>query len=219
MWAQVGAELALAPSIIETGDAALATWTPPRPRTPRRSPADLMSRVEQRFEGRLLRHFTYADLLDGTLRTYKRAHRGLADAQAAETSDAYHEWRKEVQRHWRHTTLLLSLWPDEMSARAELARALSHTIGEEHDRALLAQWLTHKDLPSAVKAEAPRIRAHLGRHCDALRRRADREGRRLFAERPKAFRRRLSIYASTTDTTPSTTVVPLRPRTDVPDAA
>ncbi|MDH3582082.1 MAG: CHAD domain-containing protein, partial [Hyphomicrobiales bacterium] len=107
---------------------------------------------------------------------------------------AYHDWRKEAQRHWRHMQLLVAAWPDEMAVRTDRARALSQCLGDDHDLHILLGY---------VGASGPDIGSwrDLERFYDgcieqqfALRMAARSHGQLLFTERPPAFRRRISGY-------------------------
>mgnify|MGYP000267000312 CR=1 FL=1 len=61
-----------------------------------------------------------------------REHRGslacrerLEEARDGPTDEALHEWRKAVQHHWRHLLLLKQAWPEQIGARAKLAREVA----------------------------------------------------------------------------------------------
>lgn len=132
----------------------------------------------------------FATLAEGLETSYRMARRAFGEAYATKDDEAFHEWRKGAQWHWRHMGLLSRGWPDMMEARAAEARQLSQILGEDHDLFVLA-------------AEA---RAHLGekhtRAIDRLRRARQDElrtaaftrGQRLFAEKPRQLRRRAELY-------------------------
>jgi CHAD domain-containing protein len=165
-------------------------------RMARLPPLRLATTAERHLDALALETSDFDRLVRSAARTYRDGRRWRRRAIEAGTSEAYHDWRKRVQRHWRHMQLLGDLWPDEFRARVELARALSATIGEEHDLALLSAQLTAAGdgLTAAARAQAIeqlRIRRR------ALRRTARRLGARLYAEPPRALRRRLACYAAT----------------------
>ena len=58
---------------------------------------------------------------------------------AAEVGDdeAVHDWRKAVQRHWRHMLLLREAWPEYFEARAAEAKEVSELLGLAQDLTLL----------------------------------------------------------------------------------
>jgi CHAD domain-containing protein len=196
-WITVGKEMNLSASVIAAGEAAIRRTNPASTTVPKGALQALAKRTGQRLDGLPVDGLTFDDLIPGARRTYREGRRRFAEARSKDTSEAYHDWRKAVQRHFRQMGLLGALWPDVMSAHATAARDLSQTIGEEHDLALLAIWVGGPDAPPEVAAVAKRVVAHLDKRCAMLRRRACREGRRVFAETPKAFARRLSIYVAT----------------------
>ena len=51
------------------------------------------------------------------------------------------EWRKRLQRHWRHMQLLAEGWPGYLRQRAQLTHKISETIGQEHDLSVLVAHL------------------------------------------------------------------------------
>jgi len=131
----------------------------------------------------------------GAIRSYCRA-RKTGDVAAAEPSaENLHEWRKRVKDFWYHQRLLEEAWPTVMAAQAREAHALSEALGDDHDLAVLAEHLAEGDEPLARESIgsdellelAARRRAELVDSAAQLR-------RRLFAEPPNAYGRRLKSY-------------------------
>ncbi len=94
-----------------------------------------------------------------------------------------HEWRKRVKDLWYSATVLRSAWPAMMSELAAEAHVLSDLLGEDHDLAMLTERATgkkHKELRRAIRKRRAR-----------LRKRAFKLGKRLYAEKPKGFTRRI----------------------------
>lgn len=130
----------------------------------------------------------------GLERTYGRARKRFKDAYQLGDGTAFHDWRKEAQRHWRQMQLMVAAWPEAMTVRIERARALSLCLGDDHDLYIL---LGH------VRAAGPDLApwSDLERFYDgcierqlAMRMAALNHGRLLFAERPDAFRKRMMGY-------------------------
>jgi CHAD domain-containing protein len=116
--------------------------------------------------------------------TYERGRKAFAEADAGPTMENLHAWRKRVKDLWYQQKLLKRVWPDVMDALAGEAKALSKLLGEDHDLAVLAAELPDDD------ALAPLIehrRAELLEQARSL-------GRRVYAESPKAFRKRVRSY-------------------------
>jgi CHAD domain-containing protein len=121
----------------------------------------------------------------GLERTYRRGRRAFKAARADPSVETLHEWRKRVKENWYHHTLLRSLWPPVMAAAGDEAHELSDRLGDDHDLAVLASWVTDRAgaWPELVDAVDGR-RAELQQEAFAL-------GARVFAEKPSAFARRL----------------------------
>ena len=100
------------------------------------------------------------------------------------TATNLHEWRKRVKDLWYQQRLLEDTWPGVMKAQAKEAKKLSKLLGEDHDLAVLAEHVDDARAPRADR-RAPRRAARASRAT---------LGRRIYAERPKAFARRARRY-------------------------
>lgn len=130
-------------------------------------------------------------VVDGFVRSYARGRSELADTLDAPTTDALHDWRKRVKDHGHHCRLLRLVWPPVLTLRAEVLNDLGDLLGEDHDLAILRDRL-HAD-PDRYGGEV----AVAATSALIARRRTERQeaavtlGRRIYADRPKALRRRL----------------------------
>ena len=133
-------------------------------------------------------------------RDYRKARHAFSQAYRLRTDEAFHDWRKRVQRHWRQLLLVTPSWPKAIRPHAALARNVSEALGEDHDLAVLA---------ARVKAEADQlgdrnqIEAYIAlcrtRQAE-LRRIAHELGTRLLSEKPGSLARRVSAYWATAET-------------------
>ena len=156
--------------------------------------ADLVG-LTVHFTRKRLRGFGDAAALNGVAETYRRGRKAMARAFRKSRDEDFHEWRKHMQRHWRHMQLLESVWPEEIAARTKAARDLSALLGDDHDLWMLLGYLSEAKLPLA-QSKRQRI-AELGRDMQSeLRRRARAIGEQLYAEKPRPFARRLAVYWS-----------------------
>jgi CHAD domain-containing protein len=122
---------------------------------------------------------------EGLERTYRRGRRDLRAARAEPSVEALHEWRKRVKELWHHHTLLRALWPPVMVAAGDEAHALADLLGDDHDLAVLADWVReHTEAGPELCEEAERRR-------EALQAGAFELGARLYAEKPSAYVGRL----------------------------
>ncbi len=104
-------------------------------------------------------------------------------ARKKPTVENLHEWRKHVKDLWYSATILHSAWPAMMDELAAEAHVLSERLGEDHDLAMLTERATgkkHKQLRKAIARRRAR-----------LKKRSFKMGKRLYAEKPKGFTRRI----------------------------
>lgn len=158
----------------------------------RRDADAALARALRRFRRLRIQPDSFATLELGLVRNYRKSLRCRDAAYAANTDDAFHEWRKCVQTHWRHMTLLSRAWPALFDAHIAAVRELSQILGDDHDLALLKARLAAL-APGALSAEETRdIEELIQARQRALRRAAKPRGAMIFAERPKAIGRRLA---------------------------
>jgi len=125
-------------------------------------------------------------LTAGLTRSYRRGIKSLDAAYADQGDEAFHQWRKSVQAHWRHMQLLQRTWPALIEARVAAARELSQILGEDHDLALVRQRLESL-APGTLDLEATdRIGSMIAKRQQTLRAAAEPRGRMIYAEHPKA---------------------------------
>jgi CHAD domain-containing protein len=133
---------------------------------------------------------SFGALAKGLEKTYRRGRSDFEAAMEQPTVESLHEWRKRVKDLWYHERLLKNAWPAVLEAQADEAHTLSDLLGDEHDMAVLAERLD--DDPPTKHADASlglidERRAELLAQIRAL-------GRRVYAEKPKAFARRIGRY-------------------------
>jgi CHAD domain-containing protein len=130
----------------------------------------------------------------GLERSYRRARRAFCEAYDEQTDEAFHDWRKGTQAHWRQMTLLSRAWSDYLGARASEARNLSQLLGDDHDLAMLVAFV-HSDAAAGLSNEQAAIVEKAARQRQAeLRETAKPRGERLFADGPRRLRRSITNY-------------------------
>ena len=139
----------------------------------------------------------WAGLQVGLRQTYARGSREFEAAYWLPDDEVFHDWRKRVKYLWYHVQILRDSSPLGMQALEHELDGLGELLGEDHDLAVLRE---------TVATEFPRARATstvqaLMRRIDEvrqqLRARARILGRRIYAEPPKAFCRRMASYWET----------------------
>lgn len=147
--------------------------------------------VEERLEKISIKPASFTTLRGGYERTYAHARRAIAGAYKQNASEAFHELRKHIQIHWRHTQLLSRAWPEIMEAHAAAARELSQILGDDHDLAVLEEFLARAPKGEIGKMEARLVRKAIRERQGELRELAIPRLERLFAERPAEMGRRI----------------------------
>ena len=130
----------------------------------------------------------------GIERTYRAARRWHKRAFEEGTGESFHEWRKTLQRHWRHMQLLTPAWPHELRARAQLLRTIAETVGQDHDLVVLDLHLARSGRSLGTASQVRSCRALCRQRQGELRASVYGDGRRLFAEGATAFSKRLERY-------------------------
>lgn len=137
---------------------------------------------------------TFTTLGNGLYLSYRRNRRAFRDAYNAPSDEAFHEWRKTVQAHWRHMSLLSRAWPDYCEARLAEARTLSQILGDDHDLAVLAAFVRGDREAPLSNSHADLIEGLCRERQQQLRTQARPRGERLLAEGAHGFRRRMTAY-------------------------
>lgn len=126
---------------------------------------------------------------EGLEASYRDARRAFRHAYEDPSDEAFHEWRKGAQRHWRQMTLLSRAWPECLEARASEARELSQLLGDDHDLAILIAYV-HSEAAEKLHGEpAALVETAARQRQQELRAAARPRGDRLFAESAKHLRR------------------------------
>jgi CHAD domain-containing protein len=142
---------------------------------------------------------TMTGLLDSASQTYRRGRHAMKDALESECPEDLHRWRKLVQQHWRHMLLLKDSWPKEAGARIALARRLSGELGLHHDLAILRETISENRIVFRRPSDVKLLIRCISKKQEELAGKAASRGERLFAEKPKAFSRRLGVYWQSTE--------------------
>jgi CHAD domain-containing protein len=130
----------------------------------------------------------------GLERLYRQGRRDLRGARRHKDSEALHQWRKRV-KDLRYVAETLDRGDRHVHRVARRADRLGETLGEEHDLALLARAVRRR--PKHFAGDRPARKTLLkliARRRAKLRRRALRDGERLYRRRPRAFVRRLRDF-------------------------
>ncbi len=133
-------------------------------------------------------------IADGLAVSYARARREIPQDWTSAAPEALHVLRQRVVVHRYQMELAVPLWPKIGRAWVAEAQKLRERLGHHQDLAVLQDFTAPRQPLAPWRARlAPLIAARQAEHATA----AARVARRLFAEKPKAFRRRLmSLWES-----------------------
>ena len=164
------------------------------------------------MRGRLSRYLDYATLslerwplaainfdivADGLIATYRRARQLVPDDWAEADAEHLHDLRRRVVEHRHQMDLMEPLWPRLGQVWAEEAQRLRNRLGACQDLAVFTgHTAPHQPLAPWRSRLAPVIEARRAAHLKT----AARIAGRLFAEKPKAFRRRIAALWSARQT-------------------
>jgi CHAD domain-containing protein len=136
-------------------------------------------------------------IVGGLGATYGWGRRAMPVAYRAAEDAAFHEWRKAVKYHGYHMRLLAGIWPEEVTGRLEALRRLGELLGEDHDLSVFAETLRTETRCFDNERDRQVLLGLIEQRQSALRAMAHPLGKRLYAERPAAFCRRLHHYWKT----------------------
>ena len=130
---------------------------------------------------------------DGLIATYRRGRQLLPENWAEADAEHLHDLRRRVVEHGHQMGLIEPLRPRLGKLWAEEAQRLRNRLGACQDLAVLTNLTApHQPLAPWRSRLAPVVEARRGAHLKTAARLAG----RLFAEKPKAFRRRIAALWS-----------------------
>ncbi|WP_304640245.1 CHAD domain-containing protein [Pseudomonas sp.] len=127
-------------------------------------------------------------------KTLRDGHAALELAEREPTAHHLHEWRKRVKDQWYQTRYLGLAWPEYFDLRTAQLKELAQLLGDDHDLFMLQQRLVSQptlfgDEPTREQVALLIVARRAGLQAEAFR-----LGRRLYAESPRALRRRWRTY-------------------------
>ena len=140
-----------------------------------------------------LKEIDFDTVADGLTSTYRRARQLVPDSWQSAEAEHLHDLRRRVVEHRHQMDLIEPLWPRLGQVWAEEAQRLRNRLGACQDLAVLT-GLTgpHQPLAPWRSRLLPVIDARRTAHLKTAARLAG----RLFAEKPKAFRKRITALWS-----------------------
>ncbi len=140
-----------------------------------------------------LKAIDFDTVADGLVSTYRRARQLVPDDWPNVEAEHLHDLRQRVVEHRHQMDLVEPLWPRLGKVWAEEAQRLRNQLGACQDLAVLSSLTApHQPLAPWRSRLTPVIEGRRTAHLKT----ATRLAGRLFAEKPKAFRRRIAALWS-----------------------
>lgn len=132
-------------------------------------------------------------VLKGVAATVKRGKKAFDEACSNPSPENFHEWRKRAKDLRYQMELLGKAWPAVFAAYEQSAKDLEQCLGDDHNLSVLRdavmQWPDRLRAGEKVQTLMPLI----GEFQQELRREAESLGRRLYADKPKQWEKRVSV--------------------------
>ncbi len=130
----------------------------------------------------------------GVIRSYRRARKAMKVTKRAPGPENVHVWRKRSKDFWYHLRIVRRIWPAVVDEIADSAHELTDLLGDHHDLSVLAEDASHRAALFEEPEQAAYFFALVRKRQDELLDAAFGLATRLFAEKPKAFERRMQTY-------------------------
>jgi CHAD domain-containing protein len=157
-----------------------------------RAPRARLAAIAKRIEGWDLSAIGRDEIVAAVTRTYRQARRRAGRAFDSDDPVLLHAFRARVVDLRYQLALLSCAWPEAMNAQAEALNELREALGDFNDLHVLDKFAAeHGGLPPQALED---LAARAASKQEKLRRRANVEFERLFAETPSAFATRIGAY-------------------------
>lgn len=158
-----------------------------------REALEKLTAAKKKFRRLKLEPDDFSTIERGIAQSYRRGRHAFAAAYADGADEAFHEWRKSVQQHWRQMALVSRAWPAFFEVRVEAARALSQILGDDHDLFLLVEYVRALPADRLSAMHVGEIERQARARQAELRKLAGPRGRQLFAGGAGGLGRRIRV--------------------------
>ncbi len=108
--------------------------------------------------------------------------------------EAFHEWRKIVQLHWRHMSLLREAWPEICADRITTAKILSEALGVHNDLSVLEAYVSDLSSADLSKKKVTPVLRLIGEEKQRQIENARPAAEELYSEKPKVLRKNFETF-------------------------
>jgi CHAD domain-containing protein len=155
-----------------------------------------LERVGERLSKWPLSGIIWKQICGAVGKIYKRGQRGLAKTIKKPVPENFHAWRKRVKDLWYQLRILQPLNRVVLEKIAADTEVLGELLGREHDFDFLLARLEKEEGDDVLRDELVQLQKLIRKRGKRLCRDALELGRRFYAEPPKAFAKRISIFIS-----------------------
>ncbi len=153
---------------------------------------DELQERKRRFSTMPLKQVNFPNIAEGAKSTYKNGQMAFLHAVKTQDGEHFHDWRKDAQRHWRHTQLLRPCWPQMIDMRARFAHELSQLLGDDHDLEVFGAMLQKHSALFKDRTDLEELLSSKTQAQRDLRGLSVTHGQLLYAEKPRHFQHRLT---------------------------
>ena len=137
---------------------------------------------------------TWKNVCSAGAKSYRRGRNALDRALKKPNAKCMHAWRQEVKQLWYQLRLLQPLNRVVLEKIAADAKTLGQLLGCDRDYAFLLERFDEKQPETELRKERADLGKLIRKRGRRLQRNATELGRRFYAEPPKAFAKRISIF-------------------------
>jgi len=131
-------------------------------------------------------------LLPDLTAVYRAGRKAHKNALSEQTAESFHDFRKQVKKHWYHLRLFEGNLPGAMKKRVKELRTLETVLGDEHNLAVLRERIAADVETSGDRHQIRSFLAVLEDEGNELRKRAMKSGEQLYSVKPHTFAGTLS---------------------------
>ena len=153
-----------------------------------------LEKLQERLGAWPLQKLSWKDVCAATANSYRDGRDALAKALKKPSAKCRHAWRTEVKQLWHQLRLLEPLNCIVLEEIADDAKTLGDLLGRDHDYAFLLERFDKNQGDPVLDRERAQLEKLIRKRTHRLQRAATELGRRFYAEPPKAFAKRISIF-------------------------
>jgi CHAD domain-containing protein len=153
----------------------------------------MLERSRRVLRSRVHHAATRRSVRDGIARGYRRARQEMEHTADSLDDAQLHAWRRRVKDHWYQMRLIEGL-NTQVHARVRALSGLEDWLGEHHNLALLRGMILEQPRRFGSARSVDIVLGCIDKRQAALRQRAIRRGRSLFAAKPSSFRTEIARW-------------------------